>query len=478
MFIEYFVSTLIIGLFLIKFYIIGHLGQVLVSKFERFQIIDYIKLSIFEKIFVGFFISIQLLYLNHFLLNLNYNFRFAYFTIFLIIGILLFMINYKLLKKSLANEKFLSLVFLIILFLLTFVGKLTVKPTFVDSVATHIPLEKLFINNPIIFGLGNLDPYMGYGSPLSLVSAVYNFSLGTNEFRLTVFLFILMMLLITLSELLKGNKSILWKLTLIIYNLGVIFIAYSKPSEWLSSPNYDLPAACLYLILMVSTLNLLKNQNFKEMFIYIISAAFLLEIRINSIIVIFLSLFLLFVKWRSPKYIITFPISILLVSFLSSVERFILTGYFFYPLTLFSFNVSWRMNKDFVSTKMFSAQDYVANNEFIRGAFRNDLVLNACLLSFLILFVTLILYLFCVNSIELKVSFKNSLVILFLINQLNILLWWFSIPMIRYIWGSLFFTISLNLTLSIYFLRLLLLNFRFTESVVLRLEKRILKTIY
>ena len=225
MFIEYFVSTLIIGLFLIKFYIIGHLGQVLVSKFERFQIIDYTKLRIFEKIFVGFFISIQLLYLNHFLFNLNYNFRFAYFTIFFIIGILLFMINYKLLKKSLANEKFLSLVFLIILFLLTFVGKLTVKPTFVDSVATHIPLEKLFINNPIIFGLGNLDPYMGYGSPLSLVSAVYNFSLGTNEFRLTVFLFILMMLLITLSELLKGNKSILWKLTLIIYNLGVIFIA-------------------------------------------------------------------------------------------------------------------------------------------------------------------------------------------------------------------------------------------------------------
>ena len=62
------------------------------------------------------------------------------------------------------------------------VWRSNVKPTFVDSIYTHIPLVNVLRDSGAIYGFGKIEPYMVYGNASPYVSAATYFNLNGAQY--------------------------------------------------------------------------------------------------------------------------------------------------------------------------------------------------------------------------------------------------------------------------------------------------------
>ncbi len=395
-----------------------------------------------SSILVGLFLFVQLLYVNHYFRPTNYT-LWLFSTIFVVFIIILNRSRYsKIYKTFRANSPSKIKIFFVFLVQIISVIRLGDVVEFDDSLVTHIPLEKIFMEQRIPVGIGNIDPYMAFGTPIQIISASLHLFNGVRLINLLL-LFILLFFILELTNVRSFDyqKNIIY----VFFILFTFIIALGRPTFWLNSPNYDLPTLIIFgycLFYMLKTIPghiqfFLTGQREDDIAVYNIVLylvfSILFSIRMNLIFLILLYYFIVVFKFKlnifhlsNFKHIFILPLPYISVS----IEKFLMTGYPIYPFTFIRIDMQWTMPHTLVEEKMGKGQLAVAFKEMARGAFYADYILN---LTIFLCFLVVLQFVFSGLILKLSIEIKILLSILFL----NLIFWWFTIPVIRYAWPSL-----------------------------------------
>ena len=238
---------------------------------------------------------------------------------------------------------------------------------------------------------------------------------------------------------------------------------------------------CFFLVLKFFSLELnlkhIKNNIFQKIFIF---SFFSVLIKLSNLLILLLPAFIFF-----KNDIKLFSRSLIFVIFFTGVwtiQQFIYTGCFLFPLLPSCFDVSWfnmnpvldllnhtkGINKSFAQYQgELSEFEYSKNfNWVLTWLNRNKIEMLEHLLTFIIIF--LILFFFSLkkqNTQSINFSLTNSYLILLSITFFQILFWFNSSPVIRF--GFHYILLFLFFLLSLTFNKSLLKNFNYKYIIIL-----------
>ena len=294
-----------------------------------------LKKNFFLDIFLGFILITFLITIIHFFFKLN-----LFISIFIFIfGILFFFYKKKI--SSLRFIKVANIYYLIIILLLV--------PIFLsqkyheDFGYYHLPYAIGFIEEKIIFGFANIDQSFVYNSIwLNLYSIFFLTDKNFDFLTLPSFLIYLCLILFSFHQILSKNEksnSDYFLLTILFY----FILKFTRISEF----GVDLPASIfsvltIYYFIKFSEINL-KRERQEYFFLISIFAIFAILIKLSTIPVIFLPIFL-YLKYFKDLNFEIFRLKFLFIYFLFItflIQQFIFTGCIFFPSNLTCLNVSW-----------------------------------------------------------------------------------------------------------------------------------------
>ena len=284
---------------------------------------------------------ISRVYINYFLITIIHFF----FKLNLFISILIFIfgILFFFIKKisSLRFIKVANIYYLIIILLLV--------PIFLsqkyheDFGYYHLPYAIGFIEEKIIFGFANIDQSFVYNSIwLNLYSIFFLTDKNFDFLTLPSFLIYLCLILFSFHQILSKNEksnSDYFLLILLFY----FILKFTRISEF----GVDLPASIfsvltIYYFIKFFEINL-KRERQEYFFLISIFAIFAILIKLSTIPVIFLPIFL-YLKYFKDLNFEIFRLKFLFIYFLFItflIQQFIFTGCIFFPSNLTCLNVSW-----------------------------------------------------------------------------------------------------------------------------------------
>ena len=294
-----------------------------------------VKKNFFLDIFLGFILITFLITIIHFFFKLN-----LFISIFIFIfGILFFFYKKKI--SSLRFIKVSNIYYPIIILLLV--------PIFLsqkyheDFGYYHLPYAIGFIEEKIIFGFANIDQSFVYNSIwLNLYSIFFLTDKNFDFLTLPSFLIYLCLILFSFHQILSKNEksnSDYFLLTILFY----FILKFTRISEF----GVDLPASIfsvltIYYFIKFSEINL-KRERQEYFFLISIFAIFAILIKLSTIPVIFLPIFL-YLKYFKDLNFEIFRLKFLFIYFLFItflIQQFIFTGCIFFPSNLTCLNVSW-----------------------------------------------------------------------------------------------------------------------------------------
>ncbi len=294
-----------------------------------------VKKNFFLDIFLGFILITFLITIIHFFFKLN-----LFISIFIFIfGILFFFYKKKI--SSLRFIKVSNIYYPIIILLLV--------PIFLsqkyheDFGYYHLPYAIGFIEEKIIFGFANIDQSYVYNSIwLNLYSIFFLTDKNFDFLTLPSFLIYLCLILFSFHQILSKNEksnSDYFLLTVLFY----FILKFTRISEF----GVDLPASIfsvltIYYFIKFSEINL-KRERQEYFFLISIFAIFAILIKLSTIPVIFLPIFL-YLKYFKDLNFEIFRLKFLFIYFLFItflIQQFIFTGCIFFPSNLTCLNVSW-----------------------------------------------------------------------------------------------------------------------------------------
>ena len=294
-----------------------------------------VKKNFFLDIFLGFILITFLITIIHFFFKLN-----LFISIFIFIfGILFFFYKKKI--SSLRFIKVSNIYYPIIILLLV--------PIFLsqkyheDFGYYHLPYAIGFIEEKIIFGFANIDQSYVYNSIwLNLYSIFFLTDKNFDFLTLPSFLIYLCLILFSFHQILSKNEksnSDYFLLTILFY----FILKFTRISEF----GVDLPASIfsvltIYYFIKFSEINL-KRERQEYFFLISIFAIFAILIKLSTIPVIFLPIFL-YLKYFKDLNFEIFRLKFLFIYFLFItflIQQFIFTGCIFFPSNLTCLSVSW-----------------------------------------------------------------------------------------------------------------------------------------
>ena len=294
-----------------------------------------VKKNFFLDIFLGFILITFLITIIHFFFKLN-----LFISIFIFIfGILFFFYKKKI--SSLRFIKVANIYYLIIILLLV--------PIFLsqkyheDFGYYHLPYAIGFIEEKIIFGFANIDQSYVYNSIwLNLYSIFFLTDKNFDFLTLPSFLIYLCLILFSFHQILSKNEksnSDYFLLTVLFY----FILKFTRISEF----GVDLPASIfsvltIYYFIKFSEINL-KRERQEYFFLISIFSIFAILIKLSTIPVIFLPIFL-YLKYFKDLNFEIFRLKFLFIYFLFItflIQQFIFTGCIFFPSNLTCLSVSW-----------------------------------------------------------------------------------------------------------------------------------------
>ena len=294
-----------------------------------------VKKNFFLDIFLGFILITFLITIIHFFFKLN---------LFISIFIFIFGILFFFYKKKISSLKFIkvsNIYYPIIILLLV--------PIFLsqkyheDFGYYHLPYAIGFIEEKIIFGFANIDQSFVYNSIwLNLYSIFFLTDKNFDFLTLPSFLIYLCLILFSFHQILSKNEksnSDYFLLTILFY----FILKFTRISEF----GVDLPASIfsvltIYYFIKFSEINL-KRERQEYFFLISIFAIFAILIKLSTIPVIFLPIFL-YLKYFKDLNFEIFRLKFLFIYFLFItflIQQFIFTGCIFFPSNLTCLNVSW-----------------------------------------------------------------------------------------------------------------------------------------
>ena len=327
------------------------------------------KSNLFLEIFLGFIIISLIITIIHFFFKINLLIAFLIFSF----GLLIFFIKKKL--SFLKIFKIERIYYLIIILLLI--------PIFIsqkyheDFGYYHLPYALSFIEEKIIFGFANIDkPYVYNSIWLNLYSIFFLNDKNFDFLTLPSFLLFLSFILFSFNRLFLNNEKKSSDYFLLI-TLFYFILKFTRISEF----GVDLPAVIfsiltIYFFLRFSETNL-KDERGEYFFLITIFSIFSILIKLSTIPIIFLTIYLYLKYFRDLKFCI-FKLNFFFIYCLSItffIQQFIYTGCIFFPNDFTCLNVSW-FNRDNIdlsrelelTNKSYSiAKDYFTPEEYLKN---------------------------------------------------------------------------------------------------------------
>ena len=327
------------------------------------------KSNFFLEIFLGFIIIPLIITIIHFFFKINLLIAFLIFSF----GLLIFFIKKKL--SFLKIFKIERIYYLIIILLLI--------PIFIsqkyheDFGYYHLPYALSFIEEKIIFGFANIDkPYVYNSIWLNLYSIFFLNDKNFDFLTLPSFLLFLSFILFSFNQLFLNNQKKSSDYFLLI-TLFYFILKFTRISEF----GVDLPAVIfsiltIYFFLRFSETNL-KDERGEYFFLITIFSIFSILIKLSTIPIIFLTIYLYLKYFRDLKFYI-FKLKFFFIYFLSItffIQQFIYTGCILFPSDFTCLNVSW-FNRDNIdlsrelelTNKSYSiAKDYFTPEEYLKN---------------------------------------------------------------------------------------------------------------
>lgn len=415
-----------------------------------FQIIlrkSYLSNNIGELGFFGIiFISFISTFL-HFFFPINQLISFVIYSV----GIFLFFLNLE--KKFFTKKKI--LVF-IVLFLISLLMLAYHKPN-EDWGYYHLPYLINFISEKVIFGLSAIQANQGWNSMWLNFTATFNLPLlGINTFHFAniIFFFFLFNFFLDVinKNLIKNYFDSIAKIFSLVFLL-YFTVKYSR----LNSYGQDIPSNFFVIVVFYFFLKFFISNNIEDKNIIfqkiIIYSLYSVLIKLSNILIVLLPIAILFfgnikIFTRSLTFCILF-------FFTWSIQQFIYTGCFLFPVVQTCLDVSWYnsiavqnlldhstiMNKNFAQYKgHLSEIEYFSNFNWVPTWFeRTKVEIFEHLFTFLFLFLLVVISLNFSNKNIIKkltyVQIKKIRMVFFLllfIISIQILFWFQNSPLVRF----------------------------------------------
>lgn len=219
-----------------------------------------------------------------------------------------------------------------------------------DSLNYHYPIITWISENPIAIGLGNLDEFYGLFSQIYFISALMDLHplvLGSQIANGFVVIFAVAALLMIRKNHFNLVIKFYAEASIFIISLYAIF----NSDFWFASPSPDLPAVAVTLLSLVLVLTgvIGKDIYLAKLGYYLSFIGYLFR---PFLIIVSLALFIFLVLYRKKLLtktrflIININIVPAILILTTTISKFLATGFFFYPITIFSFNYVWRMEKE------------------------------------------------------------------------------------------------------------------------------------
>lgn len=306
-------------------------------------------LSLFNKLGLGAFVLVSLL---------------AFFIIYYYYqDITLLFKGY--LNKLWSIEKYLIIIFgFCLIFILV---KSSNPPASVDTGLYHAQAIRWIEEYRVVPGLGNLHGRLAFNCSWFLPSALFSFSLlKIQPFHVLnplLLIFVLMMSVEAVDKTMKGHNSYanLLKIAIII-PVTLVF------KEQLSSPNVDLPAALLLLVLFIYWIETLDDKMVSSSgmapVVIAIIVAYVITVKLSSIPIMIFSVYIIGRKIITKQFSDTLMLFgiVFLIILPWIIRNIMLSGYLIYPFpSLDLFNFDWKVPLRAVVAESQAVTNYARN---------------------------------------------------------------------------------------------------------------------
>jgi hypothetical protein len=417
----------------------GKIGNNYIFKFKN--------LNFGEFGILGFVIIYFVTLVVHFFYSIND--YFIYFTYLILISY--FLLNSKIFFSELkiGSYKF-GLIFLVFILL-------SITNNHHDDLYIfQLPIINYMQNFKIVFGLINLNDFIGQGHSFYEIMSFFKVPIYENRAYFLIPIIFLNFFVIYLFEKLKEEKNYLIKY-FIYFIIILLIVRFSRSKEY----GTDIPILCLLFYIQLNFLSFLNTKNFQFFLKSILASIFCVILKLYGITSLFYLLAFIPIlkkdifKIFEKKRILIFFTSILL---LTLVKNFIVSGCLFYPISKTCFdkkNISWAVSKEVAQKRnefynaqvkgwraytkninggeFINAKDYLESNtsERIKGLLSDkdfEKILTGLMLPILLILVSI----FFKEKIKInKINISsNILIILFLLTPL--LIWLTLFPQSRY----------------------------------------------
>ncbi len=300
------------------------------TKKDIYCLFDIKKESFF--LIIGLIVFSQILFIFNFFSGLI-DFNITLFITFLLI------INVRKFTKIKSYKDFGLNIFLCFLLFITFYDTGLSK----DSFLYHLMSQKWIYTEKIVFGLSNLNPYLGYMSISEFASSLFNeinlnFAHIFNLVFLISFFSLIIAFIFSKIEYYK-NIAICFGVFGILDNFGFDggrngFIATQEINKF----DYSFSILCiLFIVFSIYSINIKKDISNLDHFIFSLFFIYAIQLRIFGYILFPLYFYMMF-RFKKFRSIYNFSFIFLI---LWSIKNFINTSCFIYPVNLSCINTGW-----------------------------------------------------------------------------------------------------------------------------------------
>ena len=417
------------------------------GKFANHYILRLRNLSLGEYGLVGFIFFYLLVLVLHFFTpinNLIIYIIYFFFTFFFIKNLK------KIIEFKKINNK--SLLLISSVFLL-----LSITNNHHDDLYIfQLPIINYMQNYKIVFGLINLNDFIGQGHSFYEIMALFKLPIYENRAYYLLPIIFLNFFVIFLFEILKNEKNHIIKY-FVYFIIALLIIRFNRSKEY----GTDLPILCLLFYIQINFFRFIQYKEIEYFLRSILASLFCVILKLYGIISIFyLFAFIpilgkdIFQIYKRKKYLY-FLISLFL---LTVVKNIIVSGCLIYPITQTCFdneNITWSIGKEAASkrnefynaqvkgwrayTKNFnngefiSAKDYIEIDriERIKGLL-SDKDLEKIITGFILILLFTLFITFSKNKVKtLKINKSTNLIIIVFL-FLPFLIWLIKFPQSRY----------------------------------------------
>ncbi len=431
------------------------------GKLTNDYILRFKDLTLGEYGLIGFLFFYFLSLSFHFFVPIN-DFLIYFFYIILII---FFLKNIK----SILNLSKINYLSAIVIFLVFIILSIT-NNHHDDLYIFQLPIINYMQNHKIVFGLINLNDFIGQGHSFYEIMSLFKIPIYENRTYFLLPIIFLNFFVIFLFETLKNDKNHLVKY-FIYFVIALLIVRFNRSKEY----GTDLPILCLLFYIQINFFRFLYSKELELFLKSILAVLFCIILKLYGVLSIFYLLAFIpilkkdfFLIFNKKKYLF-FLTSIFLLTLLKNI---IVSGCLFYPISDICFDkkyASWSIGKeiaekrnDFYNAQVkgwrsytknindgnfISAKDYLKTNfiEKFKGL-KSDKDSEKIITGFLLILIFILIAVLAKNKIKIyKLNqLSNLIILLFLL--LPFLIWLIKFPQSRYGYfayiSCLFFYIS------------------------------------